>query len=330
MVPSQWLYQRYQLWWQTHHIRSDTPLLTQRNVFILPTRAGLMFAVVVFILLIASINYQLSLGYVLTFLLAGSAAASMQRTHGTLRGLTLHMKPVTAVFAGDAVALEVVLASPNHARYGVGLKISSAHVSTLSWVDVPAASQITAHVSFIAAHRGQYDVPALSVETRFPLGLFRAWTVWRPLRQVVVYPRPESPIVAIPESWMGANHSSDMRQVQRVRNLMHGNEIDGVRSYRRGDSLKLVCWKKTAQTIGTSGELVSRDTHPEMQSELWLDWLACGTLSLEQRLSRLTAWVLASEQANINYGLKLPGVVVPCSIGQAHRHHCLEALALWG
>ena len=43
------------------------------------------------VLLLASINYQLNLGYVLTFLLAGSGVVSMHLTHATLRGLTLRL-----------------------------------------------------------------------------------------------------------------------------------------------------------------------------------------------------------------------------------------------
>src|SRR6195952_4191835 len=76
---------RFQKWVNSRQPRTDTLLLTQRNVYILPTRAGWMFAVTLVVLLLASINYQLNLGYVLTFLLAGSGVVSMHITHGTLR-----------------------------------------------------------------------------------------------------------------------------------------------------------------------------------------------------------------------------------------------------
>ncbi|HSC63398.1 MAG TPA: DUF58 domain-containing protein, partial [Caldimonas sp.] len=77
--------------WLTSRLpRTDTQLLTQGNVYILPTRAGWMFALTLLVLLLASVNYQLNLGYVLTFMLAGSGIVSMHITHGTLRGLTLH------------------------------------------------------------------------------------------------------------------------------------------------------------------------------------------------------------------------------------------------
>jgi hypothetical protein len=67
-------------------IVSDTTLLTQRNVYILPTGAGWMLALTLLVLLVASINFQLNLGYLLTFLLAGSAVAGMHICHATLRG----------------------------------------------------------------------------------------------------------------------------------------------------------------------------------------------------------------------------------------------------
>jgi hypothetical protein len=82
---------RFRDWWQARMPRTDTLLLTQRNVYILPTRAGFLFAATLLLLLVGSINYQLSLGYLLTFVLAGSGVVSMHLTHATLRGLTLHL-----------------------------------------------------------------------------------------------------------------------------------------------------------------------------------------------------------------------------------------------
>ena len=87
---------RWQRWWQARLPRSDTLSLTQHNVYILPTRAGFMLAGTLLVLLVASINYQLNLGYLLTFLLGGSAVVSTYISHGTLRGLTLVLHPVEA------------------------------------------------------------------------------------------------------------------------------------------------------------------------------------------------------------------------------------------
>jgi uncharacterized protein (DUF58 family) len=110
---------------------------------------------------------------------------------------------------------------------------------------------------------------------------------------------------------------------------VQGDEIEGVRGYRRGDPPKMVFWKKSAQTIESGGELVSRDTSASAHQELWLDWTACGMLPSENRLSRLTAWVLAADRAGVHYGLRLPGIDVPRNHGAGQKRACLEVLALW-
>jgi len=320
--PPHFISGRFRAWWQARLRHSDTLVLTQRNIYIVPTRAGLMFAATLLTLLVASINYQLNLGYVLTFMLAGSGIVSMHLTHNTLRGLTLHMKPVAPVFAGDAAGLELVLSSPGGARHGIGMKIESASGTTLTWVDVPSGGQASARVSFVPASRGRHEVPTLSIETRFPLGLFRAWAVWRPSGDALVYPKPERPPAALPSAQPMPGGPTPLRHSQ-------GADIEGVRAYRRGDPLKLVFWRKAAKSMETGGELVSRDTSASGQHELWLEWAACGALPSEERLSRLTAWVLAAERAGIHYGLRLPGSDLARGHGDTHRRACLEALALW-
>jgi uncharacterized protein (DUF58 family) len=281
-----------------------------------------MFGLTLIVLLLASVNYQLNLGYVLTFLLAGSGVVSMHITHATLRGLTLHLRPVAATYAGDAAVLDIVITSPGSARFGIGLRVLEAPGATLTWLDVPAGGQATSHVTFVPPHRGRHEVPTLSAETRFPLGLFRAWTVWRPAATLLVYPKLEIGAPALPAARPVAGGSSPSRSSE-------GGEIEGVRAYRRGDALKLIAWKKAAQALETGAELVSRDTSVSARQELWLDWAACGSLAPEERLSRLAAWTLAAARAGTDFGLRLPGTELPPSGGEAQQQHCLETLALW-
>ena len=108
-----------------------------------------------------------------------------------------------------------------------------------------------------------------------------------------------------------------------------GGEVEGVRGYRRGDPMKLVAWKKAAKALESGGELVSRDTSASAHQELWLDWQTCGALPPEERLSRLTAWVLAADRAGADYGLRLTNLTIDPSDGDTQRRRCLEALALW-
>jgi len=314
---------RFQRWWQARLPLRDSTTLTQRNVYILPTGPGFMLGATLLVLLVASINYQLNLGYVLTFLLTGSAVVGMHVCHSTLRGITMTLIAPEDHFAGASVTIGVNLLSEKRSvRYGIGLAVLG--TNHWSWTDVPAQGRAKVQVAFQAPHRGLHRVPALTAETRFPLGTFRVWTVWRPAAQVLVYPAPESHPPPLPP---GEARAGGQATVQR----QNTGEFDGVRAYRRGDPLKLVVWKKAAKT----DELVSRDAQQVQRFELWLDLAhtgiagaTAGGAAMEQALSRLCAWVLLADKQGLHYGMRLGGQEIAPGSGEAHRRNCLQALAL--
>jgi uncharacterized protein (DUF58 family) len=308
---------RVQRWWQARLPRQDVLLLTQHNVYILPTRAGLMLAATLLVLLVASINYQLNLGYLLTFLLAGAALASIPVAHGTLRGLTLSLGPVEPAFAGQPARLPVTLNNPGkRARHGIGLSLPGS--DHWVWCDVPAQGSTPVELWLDGLARGRHALPVLTLETRFPLGLFRVWALWRPAATLLVYPAPEVPAPPLPAGEPRSTGAASTRAVS-------SGEFDSVRPYRRGDPLKAIVWKKAAKT----DELVSRDSQQSQAVELWLDLALAGGGALEQRLARLCAWVLAAEESEVDYGLRLPSLELSPSHGELHKRRCLEALALF-
>src|SRR4051812_14768617 len=141
---------RFRHWWQGRLPLSDTLTLTQRNVYILPTRAGFMLGATLLVLLVASINYQLNLGYLLTFLLAGSAAVGMHVCHATLRGLTLALMQAPPQFAGASAPLSIVLGNTRkRVRHAIGLAVVDAtHEDHWTWTDVPGQGSCTVQVAF--------------------------------------------------------------------------------------------------------------------------------------------------------------------------------------
>jgi uncharacterized protein (DUF58 family) len=305
--------------------RTDNLVLTQRNVYILPTRAGWMLGVTLLVMLVGSINYQLNLGYLLTFLLTGAAVVGIHVCHGTLRGLTLKLAPPAPCFAGSSARLEVGLVNERRSpRFGIGVAlIRPGHAPEWSHTDVPAQGSATVAVSWQPPSRGRHLLPTLTLETRFPLGTFRVWSVWRPAAMVLVYPQPEHQPPPLPAG------SPRHGQAQAQQTTSSG-EYDGVRAYRRGDPLKAVVWKRVAQAMARgSADLVSRDMAGQHSSlELWLDWQHTGVADPERRAARLTAWVLQADRLGLDYGLRLPGTELPPTQGGAHRLQCLEALAL--
>ena len=302
-------------WWQARLPATDTLTLTQRNVYILPSRAGWMLAATLAVLLVTSINYQLNLGYLLTFLLAGCAAAGMVVGHATLRGLVLNLRPPQALFAGAPATLELRLINLRP-RPRLAIGVATEAQRQWAWADVPAGAEAGLEVRFQPARRGLHPCPVLRVETRFPLGTFRIWALWRPAAQVLVYPAPEPQAPPLP----GGQPTAGAGLARQAR---ASDEFDGVRGYQAGDPMKRIVWKKYAR----SGELVTRDTQQAQRQALWLDFARLGGLDTEARLSRLAAWVLAADRQGLDYGLRLPGLELAPDSGMAQRLRCLEALA---
>jgi uncharacterized protein (DUF58 family) len=315
-------------WLENRLPLSDHVTLTQRTLYILPTRPGLMLGVTLLTLLVASINYQLNLGYLLTFLLAGSSLVGMYICHATLRGLAMHLIAPPAHYAGALVTFYIKLLNHKRTvRQGIGLRVlqpvvASATPDHWSWADVPAQGSSTVQVAFKAERRGLHRLPTLTAETRFPLGTFRVWTVWRPAAQVLVYPAPEVYPPPLPSGEPRGGGATHKEKAQTT------SDFDGVRGYRRGDPLKLVLWKKAAKANAAGNHLVVRDTQQAQRHALWLDFMQAGTGGKEQKLSRLCAWVLSADKLALDYGLRLPALEIKPASGEAHKRQCLEALAL--
>lgn len=317
---------RWQRWWLQRLPRSDQTTLTHRNLYILPTRPGWMLALTLVLLLVASINYQLNLGHLLTFLIAGSAAVGMHVTHRNLRGLALSLHPTEAVFAGQPAPVDITLHNPSRRhRHGVGLRWidDPPTLDALTWVDVAPQSSVTVRLARPTQRRGRLDLPPILVETRFPLGTFRVWHWWRPASELWVYPAPETPAPPLP-----VGRHADDGPAAPAPSPRSSDEVDGVRPYRRGDPLKWVAWKKVARyPDDDDSQWVSRDFSHPPTAELWLDAGQCGLHDEEGRRSRLCAWVLQAQAQGMDYGLRLNGTQIPPSNGAMHRRRCLEALA---
>lgn len=314
-------------WWLRRLRPSDTLLLTHRNLYILPTRAGLMLGVTLLLLLVASINYQLNLGYLLTFLLTGCAVVALHLTHRNLRGLTVHLPPTEPVFTGQEALLRVRLHNPSrHTRYGVGLSVLHAAGQPApepAWADIDAGQFGHLELRWRPQQRGPNRLPPLLVQTRFPLGTTRAWHWWQPAATGLAYPAPEPQAPPLP---LGQGSGEPGARAPSVATA--SLDWDGTRPYRSGDPLKRVLWRKAARSAeGPAPQWVVRDSAPPPNQTLWLDARLSGLADTEAMLSRLCTWVLDADRRGLHYGLRLPGLEIAPGDGDAHRLRCLKALA---
>ena len=290
-------------------------VLVQRRIFILPTRAGVVFAFALLLMLTGSINYALSLGFVLTFLLAGVAISAMIHTFRNLAGLRVTAAKTAAVFAGETARFGVTLRNLSRTpRYAVALSGSGGEPDV---VDVPAESTVVATAAVPAERRGLLYPGRLTLYTRFPVGLYNAWSYLDLDTHCVVYPRPAPPGVPLPPVQSGTAEGAGQAQGQ--------DDFAGLRPYHPGDSPRHVAWKTAAR----EQVLLTKQFTGNAPAQIWLTLdLAPPDLGLEDKISRIARWVLDADASGIAYGLKLPSSTTPIGSGPAHRERCLEALAL--
>lgn len=335
MIGTSYWQQRWRRWWQSRLKASDTLALHHRNVYIIPTGAGWMMAVTVAVLLLTSVNYQLNLGYLLTFMVAGASVASMWVAHANLRGLVFTLSPPGPTAAHHSARLQVTCTNPTgRHRHAIVL---SAHEGPqeeehLTWVSLAPGQSVTVGVRLPERARGHHPMPLLRARTSFPLGLLRAWAVWQPASPLVVYPAPENPVAPWPVGDCSVGEEAAGRSHQPA-----VDEFDGVRPYRVGDPLKTIVWKKVV-ALGGAGDAASqapqwmvRDVKSPKSPPRIFYFEQTGCADVEQALSRLCAWVLHAHELSMDYGLTLPNerIAVCHDEGQrqAHVRQCLEALA---
>lgn len=288
--------------------------LVQRRIFILPTKQGYLFAFTLLLLLLASINYALSLGFTLTFLLASMAGVALLHTWRNLAHLRLRPGRCDPVFAGEIAHFSVNVETPSQARFAIAARRQG---DEPVHADVLPSETSTLSIPVSAPRRGMLQCGRLEIFTRYPLGLFHAWSYVDFGLSVVVYPKPD------PGAGTPPAHSRSLSEEGIP--VPGDEEFSMLRAYRAGDTPKQIAWKALAREQG----LLTKEFSATASSELWLDWDEARSPNPEARLSILCQWVLQGESYGQAYGLRLPGVEIAPSRGEAHRTRCLEALAFF-
>lgn len=290
--------------------------LDKDRVYILPTKTGVLFGVLLIILLLGSVNYGKSLGFVLVFLLAGVGNVAMFATWRNLAGLKLRGGGSSPVFAGEEASFAVQMENNDPAtRYSIAISQDGKEYEV---VDVPADGVGQIHIRRMADQRGLLGAGRFRLYTEFPAGLFVAWTWIELTMQCVVYPKPV-PSAALPVTDSMADGET----------VLHGGGLDeytGLRKYQTGDSWRRVSWKAAAR----SDELYTREFaggQPELQ---WIDWKAIAASDTETRLSIMTRLVMDAEAGKRYYGLRMPNSELSPDHGNKHYQQCLKILALYG
>lgn len=293
----------------------DPVTLHRRRIYIIPSGLGIGFGLVLFAMLLASMNYNSSMGFGLTFLLAGLGMVAMHWCHQNLAGLVVRSVRLRPAFAGEDARLELCLENVSKSpRYEL-LVAGDDHRAPP--VDLEPGESSIVSLPVATRKRGVLRLSRINLATGFPFGLFRCWTWLHPDTFGVVYPHPGSPADPPPPRNTDTGGAQDERRGEE--------DFAGLRTFRPGDSPRHVAWKAAAK----GGELLVKQFAGTDVTTHWLDWSMLDGLDTEQRLSRLTRWVVDAHAEGHAYGLRVPGTEIPPAISASHRHRCLSTLALY-
>jgi uncharacterized protein (DUF58 family) len=290
--------------------------LHSNRIYILPTRAGLIFAMIIFAMLMGAMNYNNNMGFALTFLLTGVGIISIYHCHRNLAGVHVHYLGGKPVFAGDEMRFRFALENQSpKSRWQMRVDWGGRHEVC---DELNGDSRQTLTLRLATRRRGIIQGPKIKLSTRYPLGLVRAWAWIDMALTELVY--------ADPAEYVDTILTGDSGRTISGIDAGGDDDFSGLRNYRLGDPPKHIAWKAMAKT----GETLVKEYLGGTQDLIWIDWNACPEPDVERRISWLTRQVLDADSVNRSYGLRLPGIKIPPGQGAGHRHRCLQHLAMHG
>lgn len=267
------------------------------------------------LMLLASLNYALALGVAVTFLLVGLVAVAQLHTFRNLAGIEIAPLAAGETFAGGSIEFTLALHAGAAARTDIVVSCANARAGG----DIAAGQALTVSLDVDAPKRGRVALGRVTLATTHPFGLWRGWAYVHFPLSGIVFPAAEIGAPPLPHGHGGADP------------LAQGSSDDadlaGLREFQRGDPPQRVAWKAVARGAGWYSKEFDGAGGG---GPVTLAWSELPTaLPVEERLSRLTAWVLAAERAACPFALQLPGTRLASRQGRDHRREALTALAVY-
>ena len=295
---------------------SKPAVIRPRKIYIFPTKPGLIFGVLVFVLVIGALNFANNLIFLLTFMLASLGLVATLHTWRNLLDLQLTPGKNEPVFAGQDARFEIRLQNKRR-QPRPGIRLEMPGVESVE-TDIEPEATASLFLTEPSASRGLLKLGRFTVSTRYPLGLLRAWCYVELDAHCLIFPAPGP---KMPQA-----DAPDYSHSQQGDKGVGVDDFAGIRTYREGDSLRHIHWKALAREQG----LQTKQFGGDRSEKRWLDWDSLAGMDTETKLSRLCRGVLDACDTHEEFGLRIPGVEIPPGRGQHHRFLCLQALALHG
>ncbi len=173
--------QRFKRWLAKRMPVNVTQTLTQRNVFIFPTKFGFAYLFFDLVLFLLATNYQNNLILLMSFLLGSLFITSMLNSFFNLSGLTIStlnkQEYLASTFVNQPKLFDFELQTRQVKIQLELMFLDNQHVNQASVnVQQVSADKTIVQVPFIANQRGKHRLPRLRIQSFYALGLFKTWT----------------------------------------------------------------------------------------------------------------------------------------------------------
>ncbi len=268
----------------------------QNRVYILPTKMGLLYFSVHFILLFMGVGYQNNLILILFGLLSALSVLIMIEAHFHLEKILFHRIEIDDSFLGEFSVMRVKLEDQANIPC-FDLKFLSFNLKIQT-----SFSKGEYGALFKAQKRGKFELSEISLSSTYPFGFFRVWTYLKVNTSFWVYPSP----IARSEIFKSIKDHDEA-------------DFDQFKNWSLGDRLNRVAWKKLAQY----NQWVVKDFTNEDPKTISLKWEESGQ---ERDLSQLVAYIIYLDENKIDWNLL--NVSCPKSMSTfEYKKECLRWLS---
>ncbi len=299
----------------------DRWIMRENRIYIMPTSNGGLYLAGIVVLILTASTYNNNLIFILAFFLFAVFFVSMLQTHYNLKGVRLQYIGAEEGFHGDRIGLNYYIVQ-KRPRTKKSLQVRSRSKTFVTLKQAredmrPQEMMKAVRVEVRAFRRGVHKTPPVILETQYPLGLFRAWKVYRPEGEIIVYPAPQSGPALSPRAF------DQGEQDQGLRTSPDG-DFGELKNYFPGESYHQIAWKHYARTheLYTKVHWGAEDRH------YVIPWAVANKQDVETYLEYMSGWIRKAVDENASFEMETALTSIHPGRGGEHARLCWRALAM--
>ncbi|WP_419418598.1 hypothetical protein ACNVED_08515 [Legionella sp. D16C41] len=301
-------------WFKTRNQAGNPQVFNSKNIYIIPSSFGWLYALVLLTLFTGAINYQISLIFLLVFLLALVGIGSAWEAHANFKGLGIKLLNIDDTEEGCLAYVNLLIQSNNKVRYALEFQCQQQDSVTLEKIPL---EELSFKLPLETSKRGCFKLPVIKVASHYPLGLFTVWGYAYFDNEYYVY--PQATFAGFWPNYVNRPHTNQMAAVG-------DNEVYDLRQVENPwTQPNLIAWKIAAKEQGWYVKTMDSTFNHYWQFQLQ----DLPGSNLEERMRNLSYWLQEAEIRGDFYSLKLGKLATDFSHGPRHLHYCLRQLATY-